>query len=570
MPKEEKRSCQNCHGEFLIDASDFEFYSKIKVPPPTFCPECRFQRRLAWVNLRTLYKRPDIFDSKKALISMYAPDKPHVIWEDKKWWSDDFNPFSYGREYDFSAPFFAQFGELLKNVPLPHLQRDYATGVNSEYCNGFSQLKNCYLAFAADSTEDSFYAYTVENLKDCCDITFSTRNELCYEVMNVRDSNHILFSHDCESCYDIMFCRDCTGCNNCFGCANLTNKKYYIFNEPYSKEDYEKKIQEFKIGSYEALSGLHKQVSGHFVKYPYRAFHGRRNKDARGDYVYNSKNAHDVYIVDGCEDVKHGHFLRSLGGVSGITSSHDYSIFGVNADLMYEAAWCGLGCSNVKCSLWNYGSRNLDYCIGCHNSSDLFGCIGVRKGQYCIFNKQYTKDEYGELREKIIQQMKNIQYKDSKARTYSYGDFFPIELSPFGYNETVAYNFSQRLSEKDAKSLGYNWEVFESGKHGESSYAIPDSIGDVRDDIVDAVIACIACEKNYRLIEPELNLYRRLGVPVPRKCHECRFRERIGQLTPRKLFERSCAKCQANILTGFSPERPEIVYCEACYNSEVA
>ena len=52
-----QRVCQNCKKNFVIEQEDFNFYDRIKVPPPTFCPECRFQRRMAWRNDRTLYKR---------------------------------------------------------------------------------------------------------------------------------------------------------------------------------------------------------------------------------------------------------------------------------------------------------------------------------------------------------------------------------------------------------------------------------------------------------------------------------------------------------------------------------
>ena len=33
--------CQNCKTKFEITADDMRFYERIKVPPPTWCPECR-------------------------------------------------------------------------------------------------------------------------------------------------------------------------------------------------------------------------------------------------------------------------------------------------------------------------------------------------------------------------------------------------------------------------------------------------------------------------------------------------------------------------------------------------
>jgi hypothetical protein len=56
--KTETKTCQNCKKDFTIESEDFNFYEKIKVPPPTFCPECRIIRRMLWRNFRSLFKFP--------------------------------------------------------------------------------------------------------------------------------------------------------------------------------------------------------------------------------------------------------------------------------------------------------------------------------------------------------------------------------------------------------------------------------------------------------------------------------------------------------------------------------
>ena len=52
-----QKQCQNCKKEFEIASEDQEFYAKISVPTPTFCSDCRLQRRMVFANERTLYKR---------------------------------------------------------------------------------------------------------------------------------------------------------------------------------------------------------------------------------------------------------------------------------------------------------------------------------------------------------------------------------------------------------------------------------------------------------------------------------------------------------------------------------
>lgn len=50
-------------------------------------------------------------------------------------------------------------------------------------------------------------------------------------------------------------------------------------------------------------------------------------------------------------------------------------------------------------------SSELAYCIDCYDTKNCFGCIGLRNKQYCILNKQYTKEQYEELVPKIIEHM---------------------------------------------------------------------------------------------------------------------------------------------------------------------
>src|SRR3989344_5392742 len=111
--KQETRDCQSCKGQFVIEPDDFAFYEKIKVPPPTWCPGCRLQRRYSFRNEMNLYKVKCGLCGKNT-ISMYSADKPYPIYCQKCWMSDNWDPLQYGQEYDFSKPFFEQFGQLLR------------------------------------------------------------------------------------------------------------------------------------------------------------------------------------------------------------------------------------------------------------------------------------------------------------------------------------------------------------------------------------------------------------------------------------------------------------------------
>ena len=115
VEKEEKRICQNCKKDFVIEIEDFKFYEKIKVPPPTFCAECRIQRRFAFRNERVLH-RNKCAKTGKSVISCFSSESPFIIYDRDFWWSDGWNPLDYGKEYDFTRSFFIQFRELLEKI----------------------------------------------------------------------------------------------------------------------------------------------------------------------------------------------------------------------------------------------------------------------------------------------------------------------------------------------------------------------------------------------------------------------------------------------------------------------
>jgi len=108
----ENRTCQNCKQEFRIEPDDFGFYEKMKVPPPTWCPECRMIRRMAFRNERLLFRRKDDATGKE-IFSGFPPQAPIKVYDREYWWSDAWDSMVYGREYNFSRPFFEQFRDLM-------------------------------------------------------------------------------------------------------------------------------------------------------------------------------------------------------------------------------------------------------------------------------------------------------------------------------------------------------------------------------------------------------------------------------------------------------------------------
>src|SRR3972149_1576646 len=128
---QEMRNCQSCKKDFVIETWDFSFYEKMKVPPPTWCPKCRLQRRFATRNERTLYKRNcDLCNT--SIITMFSPGN-FKVYCSSCYYSDKWDPLNYGRDYDFSKTFFAQWASLQNDVPQLALMQENV--VNSPWVN---------------------------------------------------------------------------------------------------------------------------------------------------------------------------------------------------------------------------------------------------------------------------------------------------------------------------------------------------------------------------------------------------------------------------------------------------
>jgi len=590
MTAQEARNCQNCKQEFWIESEDFDFYRKINVPPPTFCSACRFQRRLAFRNERTLYRRKcDLCGEMK--VSNFRPDSRHPVYCPPCWWSDKWSAIDYAQDYDSSRPFLEQFIELRNRVPQAGRSINQQTMVNSEYCHMAGELRNCYLVTHANECDNCFYCSAVIFNKDSGELLSSRECELCLELVCCEKCHRVYFSLDCESCHDVAFSRNCVGCSNCFGCVNLRNKQYYIFNQRYTKEDYFEKLKEFDLGSYQALAEAKRRANLFWQKFPQKYIHGRHNTNVSGDYVYHSKNALSCYDVVYAEDSKYCQYIANKP----VAQCYDYTEWGQGAELVYESVNCGQGFTNSKFGQQSWKEcKNIEYTSFCITSSDLFGCVALRNKQYCILNKQYVKEEYEALVPKIIEDMKARPYVDKKGRAYRYGEFLPIEASFWGYNETTANEYFP-LTKEQAEAEGFLWTDIDKHKGAYEptmkAEEIPDHIRDVQDLILNQIIKCKICKKSYRIIKQELDFYRGQGIAIPRWCPECRYKNRFDQRNSFRLYHRKCqctglksengvysnvaqhfhgdTHCPIEFETTYRPDQSEIVYCESCYQNEV-
>lgn len=556
------KNCKNCTSVFIVDDHDLAFLDKVSpifngtkynLPSPTLCPDCRFQRRASYRNDRILFERTCDMSGQK-LISMYAPDAPVKVIHRDLWWSDDWDPLSYSKEYDFSKPFFQQFSELDQMTPHPNVIT--ISSENSLYSNYNLANKNCYLCFGGNYLEDSLYCYLTEKSRNCVDCFFTYDSELCYETVHCNNCYNVRLSRFSKDCTDCTFVEDCIGCKNCFLCFNLNHKEYCILNKQYTKEEYEKIIKGYDLTSRSGIEKAKKLFNEESLKHPKRPNHNINVEDCTGDFINQSRNCRECFIMGkDCEDC---HYVVS--GFPGLKDALDATNCGENSSLIYDTTGSG---DNSQYLLFDnivgVNCSNVYYSYHVFSSKNCFGCTQMRNKEYCILNKQYTKEEYETLVPKIIDHMKS---------TGEWGEFSPISLSPFGYNISFAQEFFP-LTEQEIRDKGYRWQSRETKDPQAQSIILPENINETPESITQSALTCKTCGKNYRIVTQELRFYKQQNLPVPDRCFDCRHINRTHQRNTPHFYERRCAKCNESITTTYSPDRPEIVYCEKCYLEEV-
>ncbi|NUJ97242.1 hypothetical protein HGA92_00465 [Candidatus Gracilibacteria bacterium] len=642
----ETKICKHCGVNFDITDKDLEFYEKVSpvfpnpgvsfstpgvkllengkikylIPSPTLCPDCRQQRRLSFRNEKTITFRTCDLTGKR-IFSMYSPDKPYKVYHYEDWFSDKWNPFNYARDFDFSRSFFEQFHDL--DISVPKMSLSNLKVENSDFVSQVGYCKNCYLIFNAEEDENCYYGKDVFFSRYCVDSFGVGESEQCYYCIRCIQCFYVeygMYSYNCRECKYIF---SCIGCKNCIGCVNLNNSEYCIFNKRYSKEEYFLKIE--TLSSNQIKKGYDELLQKSPRNY---LLDVKNSENILGDLISGSKNIYQCFQVAGSKDIRYSTNIVNSEDIM------DVNYFGINLQKSYESSVVGHGNNLNFCfDCWDNVS-NLIYCFFCINGvKNCFGCVGLHSNeQYCILNKQYTKEEYEKLVPKIIEHMMTPPQSPSiegesgaivKQGEQEWGEFFPSSLSPFGYNETVAqeyYPINPEVSKTglegeinyiDREGNIYN-TLEEAGKRPVFKYStyeapfpkvekiipaskLPENIADIPDNILNWAIECEVTKKPFRIIKEELSFYRKHNLPIPRRHPDQRHLDRMSLRNPRKLFERicDCLTCEENhknigkykeeefeiniktgkkgkkIQTTYAPEREEIVYCEECYNKEV-
>lgn len=532
--------CDKCNCQFSLSNSEVANHDKFAVlvgnetfpvPLPKYCPDCSNQIRLSWINCYALYNRP-CNNCNRDVISAYKETAPYKVYCNACYLHRENISLDYSLEKDF----FEQFNSLLHEQPLLALNNDNNDGsINCAYTNYCGRSKNCYFIFASVENEDCYYGYSTQESKNSADTSYCVNVELCYETINCHGCYHSFYLVGCRLATDCYFSYDLNNCNHCLFSSGLRNKEYYIFNQPYTKETYEKYFAEhFQTASWKSWQKLVHQFNVWYQTVIRKNVSNRHVENCVGNDMQYCKNTSGFFMYKGIDS-------RNLMSANTCTNVSDL-YKGSLSELCYQSIHlrqCYQTIASAFCAM----STNVMYSMYCHNCKNIFGCIGLQDKEYCILNKQYSKEAYEQLVPKIIKHLESIN---------SWGDFFTNTLSPFDYEETIANDiFPQKT-----KLLSDTFDTTTS---------LPDSSLDTSANDIKEAIICNQCTKKFRHTEQELSLYQNLKVPLPRACYWCRHQSRNRRRPNLRLYQSTCKNCNAQMVTHYPPQDENVVYCEDCY-----
>lgn len=298
------------------------------------------------------------------------------------------------------------FFKELKRIVLsqPKLITHSLNSENSEYGDQLYYCKNMINSFDTLNSTDCMYVFDCQACVNCIDCDYSFESQLCYECVDTHKSFNSQFLQDCYNVRDSSFAYNCYDCNDIFACANLRGKSFCILNRQLNENEYREKVKQFKTLPAEKILQMLEELKKQF---PLTQTHGLNNENSPyGDYIYNSKNC---YMCFDNHKSENSGYLYDSGGHK---NCYD-STFSGESELSYEII-DSTHLFNCSYAIWSGHSYDSNYIIACGNVKNCLGCVNLYQKEYCILNRQFTKEEYEQQSKQILEELKgkNLGWDD--------------------------------------------------------------------------------------------------------------------------------------------------------------
>jgi len=405
------------------------------------------------------------------------------------------------QEIDRDKDFFTQFKELFYAQDHHSVLMFYGNE-NADYSDSTFGAKNVYLSFEVwyNASNVVYSMMVYNNAHDVVGSTLVANDaSIVFNSHLVERSSKIFYSSMIFDSNNIWWSSNLSWCTECLFCADLNNQSYCIENKQYSKEDYlQRKVFLLKSNFDTGLIQTAKT---------------KKNYDAT-DKVTDSSQVFLSTWMTASRNILFGCW------VWGSSECIDWISVGIDSHQLYGCLATGTHSSNLYFCVEVGSSTSCYYSYYLESCSFCLWCIWLKNKSYCIFNKQYEKDErYAEV-ERIFAGMES---------EWTLWKFFPWSINPYYFNDTLAYLADDSFTKEEVEKDWYLWRDEEIkvdipvwldviNVDDLSAYESVDTDWTTRIDpeILKKVI--IDAQWNYyRVVPMEYKFLKKYGLPLPRE-----------------------------------------------------
>ncbi len=290
--------------------------------------------------------------------------------------------------------FFQELQRLILSLPKPP-----AKIYNSDNCSFVDYIynsKNLFYSFDCATCSDSTYIYDSYMCVNSLDCDYAVESELCYECVDLYKAFNCDFVEYCDNIRDSSFSYNCSNCHDVFGCVNLKNKSFCIFNRQLSEEEYREKLQRFKKLPPQQILQMVEELKKRF---PLTQTIGSQNENTTyGNYINFDK---DCYLCfDAAHDENCGYLYDSFYNIK----CYDMTYASQNSQVSYEIVDSGQ-LFNCNFTVDSENCGDSFYLFHCNNVKNSLGCVGLKNQEYCILNRQFTPEQFAQLKNQILQEL---------------------------------------------------------------------------------------------------------------------------------------------------------------------
>ena len=551
-----ERTCMLTGERWNMTVEDLDWHKKFLVPPSFYAP-------LTWMRILTAFfvgyqwwNNKSTSDGKP-LITTTHPGSGVKVLPDEAWMAADFS--SIHLPDDPATSVVGKVGFLRERIPFMafrnavppiHSISTISMGDENSYFMNACRSKDSFFGMNALDTERSAEVYQSGHISDSYNVVHSERIHGSWFVQESRD------------CLNSKFLFDCRDCEDCFLATNKRRARFVFENRQLSEGEYRAKVAAIHLTKRSVLEEYERRFREMIVReavWP-ENFNDRAEASS-GEYLLETTRCLSCYNNNyGCHD------QRNCAYMFHETSENMFAV-----GLFYGSNHCygcttGAKTSQAKFCYLVVGCQNMEYSMHCYNCEDCFGCVGLNRKRFCIFNRQYTEEEY-------YRQVDDIKCRMLEAGEY--GKFFPVSFSPTRFLDSGAALFFLS-GEKEARELGalsYAPESFgASGEVSESALRscedIPSDLADLAETWAGVPIYDEGVARRFTFLKPEIAFYHRLLIAPPGRHFIARVRDMAFRANSGVFEKNACAKCQKEILVAKNAAFPSRrIFCRPCYDT---